>query len=554
MATIAADSNRFRQLFLAATENRLTAAQHDEWNALLQTDPAARREYLRLANLHGTLHQCLGMEAGEESSELQSALAALVATSAAEEPRQLRLPRLFWPVAASILFAVTILLAYSRSHPAKPPTLAALSESSATITGLINVAWEDPALTLPLDAHLPTRPLRLRAGLLRVELPTGTQIIVQGPAQFQFDADATFKLQRGNMTAHVPHQGIGFTVTTPNATVTDLGTEFGVYVNRDDQTHAEVFTGKVRLSANTDTGASTFQILEAGHAAQILDESTGIESAVSEPLAFVRPDQFAEIERNPANPVFARWRSFSSNLRNDPNLLAYYDFEPSSSSTELRNVSAVTAGKSDGVISGAEWTAGRVEGKHALRFNGESRIDMNIPAPLEAVTVTAWVNSENLKSLHQEHLHGDHNGAFSGILMTDGAHAGAVHWQFMDGVRTELGIGLSDSAAVLFSRYRSMDLLSSQDDGRWMFVAVVIDTQNRRIRHYFDGVLAGRNNESMQDDNLAIGEAEIGNWKPLQRKDHPDRGFVGRMDELAVFNRILSEEEIRSMYAAGSGG
>src|ERR1700742_563858 len=174
------DISRFRELFNAASENRLTDADHAEWNTLLQNDPDARRAYLHLATLRGTLHQRLaGAEAAsaDSASDLESALAMLLERSTAGEaspPAAFRLPRPFWPVAASILFAITLLLGFIQLQPTHAPGVAVgYGKNSAVITGLINVAWEDPGLAFHLRDALPGQHLHLRAGLVRVELPTG---------------------------------------------------------------------------------------------------------------------------------------------------------------------------------------------------------------------------------------------------------------------------------------------------------------------------------------------------------------------------------------------
>ena len=51
-------------------------------------------------------------------------------------------------------------------------------------------------------------------------------------------------------------------------------------------------------------------------------------------------------------------------------------------------------------------------------------------------------------------------------------------------------------------------------------------------------------------DPLTIGAAEIGNWgKPLDTSRAAIRTFVGCMDDLLVWNRSLSSEEIKDLYS-----
>lgn len=55
----------------------------------------------------------------------------------------------------------------------------------------------------------------------------------------------------------------------------------------------------------------------------------------------------------------------------------------------------------------------------------------------------------------------------------------------------------------------------------------------------------------MFDQSLQIGAGDIGNWsKPLDRgpRANPVRNFVGRMDEMTLWNTALSGEEIMQIY------
>ena len=59
----------------------------------------------------------------------------------------------------------------------------------------------------------------------------------------------------GKLTGKVEHESAkGFAVRTPSATVTDLGTEFGVEADRRGDTTTHVFRGSVQLQATTGNG------------------------------------------------------------------------------------------------------------------------------------------------------------------------------------------------------------------------------------------------------------------------------------------------------------
>ena len=96
-----------------------------------------------------------------------------------------------------------------------------------------------PAVGLPSG-----RRLAIREGLLQVCFDSGASIIVQGPAGIDLQSSNSVSLHNGSMTADVPVEGRGFAVRTPNATLIDLGTRFGIAWEAG-QTDVEVFEGSV---------------------------------------------------------------------------------------------------------------------------------------------------------------------------------------------------------------------------------------------------------------------------------------------------------------------
>jgi hypothetical protein len=107
--------------------------------------------------------------------------------------------------------------------------------------------------------------LALRSGLLEITYDTGARVILQGPVTYEVESPSGGFLSVGKLTARLEqksevkgqrsesanhpseiiHQK--FAVRTPTAVVTDLGTEFGVEVDRQGRTQSHVFRGVVRV-------------------------------------------------------------------------------------------------------------------------------------------------------------------------------------------------------------------------------------------------------------------------------------------------------------------
>jgi len=164
--------------------------------------------------------------------------------------------------------------------------------SVATLTRAVDATWG--AQPPEIGAHLPAQTtLSLASGYAELTFATGATVVVEGPAEFTLGSAGTMSLLSGKLSAMVPPPAHGFTVTTPTASVTDLGTEFGVAVETDDRTRVEVFVGTVYAlgvsNSNGDTRPTTpAQILSAGQAAVVSSTAVTLDAAGSSRQRFVR--------------------------------------------------------------------------------------------------------------------------------------------------------------------------------------------------------------------------------------------------------------------------
>lgn len=162
------------------------------------------------------------------------------------------------------------------------------------ITGMADCTWADESTAVAGYAAVPLgRKYALAAGLLEITYDSGAKVILQGPVTYEVDSADGGYLSVGRLTARVEKKEERrpkndevsdsrssflishsyFAVRTPTATVTDLGTEFGVEVNEGGRTTSHVFRGSVRVQL---AGGGK----EAGEAGRVVQAS---ESAVVEP-------------------------------------------------------------------------------------------------------------------------------------------------------------------------------------------------------------------------------------------------------------------------------
>ncbi len=136
------------------------------------------------------------------------------------------------------------------------------------ITGMVDVKWSDDPRYLPPPgyAHVPLdRKYILDSGLLEITYDSGAKVILQGPCTYEVESTAGGYLALGKLTAKVekkrsevrgqrsdhsplsPLPSTLFSVRTPTALITDLGTEFGVEVSEEGTTTSRVFRGSVKV-------------------------------------------------------------------------------------------------------------------------------------------------------------------------------------------------------------------------------------------------------------------------------------------------------------------
>ncbi len=210
-----------------------------------------------------------------------------------------------WPVAyfiATVIFAIGAILGsityvspsarVAQESPSLPSPPSPQASSVGRITGTANCRWADPnnapnAKTVRLD-----QVYELSSGLLEITYATGAKVILQGPVTYRVESENGGFLAVGRMIGRVESERAhGFSVRTPRATVTDLGTEFGVEVNRDGQDRVYVFQGRVALQASGKDSSDPI-VLEAGQSSRVDSRGTitrqTAENATILPSTFVR--------------------------------------------------------------------------------------------------------------------------------------------------------------------------------------------------------------------------------------------------------------------------
>lgn len=280
------------RLTAAQFEGSLTAADRDRLATLLR-DPAIRASYRRIVWLHANLMRIWCQDIGGMPWMPQPASDDTAGLPSAAQVRHRPRVTIHWDRlretasrAAVLLIAMAmgvsllgvgimaVIARFSAPVATESPRPARAAGAIAEIAAVESPVWATGSEPLGIWASLmPAATLALESGRVELAYDSGATVVLEGPASFTVAAAASAALDRGKATITVAGPGPGdgqprFTLQTPSATVTDLGTSFGVLVSEAGETSISVFDGLVDLLPRSAAAAPLR--LAAGEAAATL--------------------------------------------------------------------------------------------------------------------------------------------------------------------------------------------------------------------------------------------------------------------------------------------
>jgi len=237
---------------------------------------------------------------------------------------------------------------------------------------------------------------------------------------------------------------------------------------------------------------------------------------------------------------YARWFGARQDVTTHPNCIAYYDFEGTGSTLKCQETLGVkNAVRLNGTIYGATRVkgGGRWPGKGALEFDGMDDFvdcgnDRSLNISGNAVTLSVWIKPDDITIASQciatkGRLFGDHQNYGLSIYKDDEEHPGwaGIYWEINNGSRNNLVV---DKSYLI--------------EGAWNYLVGTYDCSQQKI--YINGVEKGSSDVTgdltTNSDSFRVGIAGNTNY-PLN----------GTIDEVAIYNRALTPEEINQHYRGG---
>jgi len=343
-------------LLAALREDVITDPQAQRLVELLRANTDARRMYIHymalVANLRGSLADSRPPRPHflEAAPEMDAGAPIILDLSPARHSPLFTLHSplgsfLFSYLAGAMLLGIGLLIGwtwkihydrqFARDVPRQTPR-ADVPETPMVgrVTGAADCLWADSATEAFEHDGVPLgREYVLLSGFLEITYDSGARVILQGPATFAVESKQGGFLSLGKLTAWVEKKGSRvwghgsgkinpkfqisnqqipsplsplpsplFSVRTPTAMVTDLGTEFGVEVERSGASMAHVFQGRIEVRPASGGNFRSPTGAEAGSAVGAIRLGAN-ESARAE----VGPNRIAAVVRVVGQPIaFAR--------------------------------------------------------------------------------------------------------------------------------------------------------------------------------------------------------------------------------------------------------
>ena len=417
--------------------------------------------------------------------------------------------RLLWVIAASA--CVMVFVIWWQISPTPGPIALLVNEAGARFA---NGAAPD-VVSFTRGSY------QLVEGAAHLRFRNGVDVVMVGPTSFRIDDVNSLRVEEGSLRALVPEPAHGFVVSAAGVRFRDLGTEFGVTVNRSEgKAQLHVFEGQVEVLPE---GSATVQATILG--GQSVAVSGGIVRETPPPVE----GQFLTVD----SISLRRWNAHRDRLRRDPNLVFYYPFVHDASNATMLRDDAVHGEKLDGRIAGAEWVTGRWPGKMSLQFEhpGDG-VALTIPGEFEQVTLAAWLKIDRLEN------------PVNAVMNSVGAWPGSIHWQM-----TRKG---QSGVTWFYSEPKRTNVWyhDAIPQGRWVHWAVTADRHTGKILHYLNGKPIGESRLTTATAQIKPATVHIGRWQP-DNKPPEVRDFRGRIDEMAMWRVALSAKQIAKEAEAG---
>jgi hypothetical protein len=543
-----------RELFRRMTDGRADEAAFRQFEERLAKDPELRKRYVLFMGLEANLYEALSSRPAQFTKSPRERVASsiwkrgglsavclvvgLLAGLLWQRPHKEALDNVGHnqsDIGSSVSPAghAAIDLAKDREMDSSRFYLSETGDVTASNIALVTYARfessPEAARWFYVGRNLHSGVLHVPAGELQLDFLNGAQLLIEGPAQLRLHAVDAVTLIAGNAAARVPDSARGFVLNAPGMAVVDLGTEFSLKVDDTGVSHVQVTEGEVEVSLLGQDGSTVqSERLKDSAAVRVSNRQKSLEAVAmvtpSELVIPVRPAAHLQVSEEYVEAVkqsrpFAYWRFEEMQgglVKNEmgSDFPARLVADPTSETVRVENGRAVfQAGQHPRYFTVEEGISG---------WNRESFTVEMLGCPLR-------LHHGALIDILSEDWTGDLN-TIEVAMKTSMIHpAGALRFfhRHPPGQDSRSGLNLFDQHTCV--------------PGRWFHV-VCVKTKSS-LAMSINGREVRRIEGPMGSDDavyqICLGQMDN---KSLHRQ------FEGAIDEVALYNRALNQDEIQRHF------
>ena len=551
--------NRFAELEILISKLHDGIANDEELRRIediLSGDPDACEFYLDYTELCVQMDLELGARTPLEISNNATPIQISQSTSQfykGQSTKQILSPSwkpLPWIAAAAVvlLFAGSLSFLINKRVSITPSEAKAVESETITHDGLA-ILMESVGANFVDNGMQPTKTngilypgeIILESGITAIEFYSGARVILEGPAILELTSENSAILREGRIRAQVPPQACGFSVSTPQIEVIDLGTEFGMNIEEDGHlTEVHCFSGLVDIYEDAmSQNPKALRSLESGEAVRIQPNS--IQKIPANSMAFISYSELAQTSLENSTMRHQKWQELIEEIRADEDILALYTFEGQGPrERSLVNQVSFQSQFSHGAIVGCRWTNGRWPSKGGLEFKSPSdRVHFQSNEPYQTITLSTWVRLDAMPR------------RLTSLLSSSERSSNSMDWALTSKGQITLKVQSDENKKI--HSFTSSPILNRNMLGKWIHLASVFNSNEKKVSHYLN---SREISEAKFPKNgltaIKFSNAEIGNSSIKSSNGRtPIRYFTGRIDELAIFGRSLTKNSIEHLYRTG---
>lgn len=400
---------------------------------------------------------------------------------------------------------------------------------AAVVTHIDELGLKHCTPAVKVGSRLKPGFLKVEKGRVQLDFLDGAMVVVEGPAELLLLSPSQATLISGRASAQVPEIARGFVMNGPNSAVYDLGTEFTLSVENQEISEVHVLNGEVEVSLLGDDGNTLqSQRIQEEETVRISRGMNRLETAV----APVTPPSFERVVAPPLNVP----EEYCKSVLNEGARL-YWRFEDPDQKLVRNEVGPELAGR---IVPDSSTVSGIQQLHGQLNLSASA-----VPRFVESDRQLDWLNSYSVELWASPN--GFHHGDIVAIFPEDD-RAALSHLVVLElAYRTSI-VHIPGAFRFL---HRSppttgggLNLFSQQScvPGQWHHL--VATKSMERLQFYLNGKLVRELKIEEASDtshyNMILGEL---------RPSVPERQFVGSIDEVAIYSRALTSEEVARHYA-----